>query len=78
MSDLDIDLLRDFINAGAIIWWSPDSGTARRVVKVGDGPPVAPDDEPEPAECAYFANGEYVSLAFAEARDFVQVSPLFR
>lgn len=77
MTDTDIALLKGFLSMGATLLWMPDEKTARKIVRVGAGPTVAPDDEPEPADCAYFANGEYVSLAFTEAYEFVQVVQLF-
>ncbi len=59
------------LRAGQSLYWAPDDKTCRKVVHIGEPPPCAPDDEPEPSWCAYFANGEYVALYNVEPGDFI-------
>ncbi|EIQ01093.1 hypothetical protein OpiT1DRAFT_05661 [Opitutaceae bacterium TAV1] len=79
MTDADITLLRRTVQASSPetgeICWSPDEYTARKVI--GIGRPLTTgglfEDEPEPSECAFFANGEYVALYNTELDDFAVV-----
>jgi len=51
--------------------WENTNNESRKVKLIGPPPrPVDPSDEPEPSECAYFSNGDYVALYNAEPSAF--------
>ena len=77
MNDDQIETLKSHLMADDQLVWNPDTTTCRKIIKIGKGPNVDPCDEPEPSECAYFSNGEYVALYNCEPYQFKILITIF-
>lgn len=77
MEDSQIEKLKQLIDQGIQIVWNPDSTVCRKIVSISSPPKPLDGDEPEPSDCGYFSNGEYVALWNCEPIDFKTIFPIF-
>lgn len=77
MNDNQIDRLKKLVSEGTQIVWNPDDSICRKIKFIYPAPKPTDGDEPEPSDCAYFANGDYVALWNCEPYAFKVVSSVF-
>ncbi len=76
MSEEEEQYLKKLCINGYKLCWFSDMGEAFIVSRVGNGPPVAEDDVPEPSLCAFFHNGKYAALYHCELEEFKIMSDI--
>ncbi len=81
MTDHEIFIVKTTLRGGLnkwekLCWESPTNGQIRDIISIGNPPIETDGDEPEPSECAYFSNGDYIALYNVELSSIFIRSPI--